>query len=66
MISGGNLSAPRQIQTGPLGIYLFSGLDPGGEYTVNASAKRHRFGTFEQVLSSLSSVTNNVDFAATQ
>ena len=63
MLTGGSLTTPRLIQTGPFGTYIFSNVDPGGEYTVTASAKRNRFGTMERVVSSWTSVTN-VDFVA--
>jgi hypothetical protein len=63
MLTGGSLAAPRLIQTGPFGTYVFSGVDPGGEYTVTASAKRNRFATMERILSSWTSVAN-VDFVA--
>lgn len=42
-ISGGGLPAPMTYTTGSLGNYIFSGLTPGQTYTVQASAKRHRF-----------------------
>ncbi len=63
MLTGGSLAAPRMIQTGPFGTYIFGNVDPGGEYTVTASAKRNRFGTMERTVSSWTSVAN-VDFVA--
>ncbi len=63
MLTGGSLGTPRLIQTGPFGTYAFTGVDPGGEYTVTASAKRNRFGTMERTVSSWTSVAN-VDFVA--
>jgi hypothetical protein len=57
-ISGGNLPAPINFQTGTFGTYQFSNLDPGVEYTVFVSAKRNRFTPPSQIVSSLSSVSN--------
>ena len=62
ILTGGNLTAPRTIQTGPFGTYIFN-LEPGGEYIVTAGAKRYRFGTLNQIISSFTSVAN-VDFVA--
>jgi hypothetical protein len=65
VLTGGSLAAPRMIQTGPFGTYIFTGVDPGGEYTVTASVKRHRIDNFQRVVSSWSNVAN-IDFAAHQ
>jgi len=62
-LSGGNLPAPINFQTGTFGTYQFQGLDPGGQYTVFVSAKRNRFTPPSQIVSSFSSVTN-VNFTA--
>ena len=62
-ISGGNLPAPINFQTGTFGTYQFSNLDPGVEYTVFVSAKRNRFTPPSQIVSSLSNVSN-VNFTA--
>jgi hypothetical protein len=57
-ISGGNLSVPISIITAPFGTYQFTNLDPSGEYTITVSAKRNRFATPSQTVSSLTNVTN--------
>lgn len=62
-VTGGNLLVPISVQTGSFGTYLFQNLDPGGEYTVTASAKRNRFSTSSQIVSSMTSVTD-VNFIA--
>ena len=57
-ISGGNLSAPVSFITAPFGTYQFTNLDPSGEYTITVSAKRNRFATPSQTVSSLTNITN--------
>lgn len=62
-ISGGSLPNPILVQTGNFGTYLFQNLDAGVEYAVQASAKRNRFATSTQVISSMTDVAN-VNFTA--
>jgi hypothetical protein len=62
-ISGGSLPSPILVQTGNFGTYSFPNLDAGVEYTLQASAKRKRFATSTQVISSTTNVTN-VNFTA--
>ena len=57
-LSGGNLTAPRVIQTGPFGTYVFTGVEAGFQYTVSVSAKRNRFTPSSQVITPLASVTD--------
>jgi hypothetical protein len=62
-ISGGTLTAPINFVTAPFGTYQFHGLAAGGEYTITVSAKRNRFTSPSQIISSMTNVTN-VDFTA--
>jgi hypothetical protein len=62
-ISGGNLPAPVSFQTGQFGTYSFEGLQAGEVYTIQASAKRFRFGTSSQQVTPAANVTG-VNFVA--
>jgi hypothetical protein len=62
-ITGGNLPGPVSTQTGQFGTYLFSGLQAGEVYTVQASAKRFRFGTTSRQVTPFANVTG-VNFTA--
>jgi hypothetical protein len=56
-LSGGNLTTPRVAQTGNFGTYSFTSVEPG-QYTVSVSAKRSRFTTSNQSVSTMTNVTN--------
>jgi hypothetical protein len=62
-ISGGNLPAPIQTQTGSFGLYQFSGLQAGETYNVRVDVKRFRFSVNTQPVTPLGNVTN-VNFVA--
>jgi hypothetical protein len=62
-ITGGTLTAPVNYLTAPFGTYQFHGLAAGGEYTVFVSAKRNRFTSPSQIISSMTNITN-VNFTA--
>lgn len=62
-ISGGNLPAPVQTQTGNFGTYIFEGLQAGETYTIRVDAKRFRFSPVTQQVTPLGNV-GNVNFVA--
>ena len=62
-ISGGNLPAPIQTQTGSFGLYQFSNLAAGETYTVRVDVKRYRFSVNTQQVTPLGNVAN-VNFVA--
>lgn len=62
-ISGGNLPAPIQAQTGSFGLYQFSNLQAGETYTVRVDVKRYRFSVNTQQVTPLGNVSN-VNFVA--
>jgi hypothetical protein len=62
-ISGGNLPAPIQTQTGSFGLYQFSNLEAGQTYTVRVDVKRYRFSVNTQQVTPLGNVAN-VNFVA--
>lgn len=62
-ISGGNLPAPVSVQTGVFGIYSFSGLQQGVNYTVSASTKRYALVQSSQTINLQTNVTG-VNFVA--
>jgi hypothetical protein len=62
-ISGGNLPAPIQTQTGSFGLYQFSNLQAGETYTVRVDVKRYRFSVNTQPVTPLGNVAN-VNFVA--
>jgi hypothetical protein len=62
-ISGGNLPAPIQTQTGSFGLYQFSSLQAGETYTVRVDVKRYRFSVNTQQVTPLGNVSN-VNFVA--
>jgi hypothetical protein len=57
-LSGGNLPAPLVFQTGNFGIYSFSNIEAGYEYTVHVSAKRQRFATTTHVIIPTANITD--------
>lgn len=57
-LSGGNLPAPIQVQTGSFGSYQFSNLQAGETYTVRVDAKRFRFSPNTQQVTPLGNVSN--------
>jgi hypothetical protein len=62
-ISGGNLPAPIQTQTGSFGLYQFIGLQAGETYNVRVDVKRFRFSVNNQPVTPLGNVSN-VNFVA--
>jgi hypothetical protein len=62
-ISGGNLPAPIQTQTGSFGLYQFSNLQAGETYNVRVDVKRYRFSVNNQQVTPLGNVAN-VNFVA--
>jgi hypothetical protein len=62
-ISGGNLPAPIQTQTGSFGLYQFSNLQAGETYNVRVDVKRYRFSVNNQQVTPLGNVSN-VNFVA--
>jgi hypothetical protein len=62
-ISGGNLPAPIQTQTGSFGLYQFNNLQAGETYTVRVDVKRYRFSVNTQQVTPLGNVSN-VNFVA--
>jgi hypothetical protein len=62
-ISGGNLPAPVQTQTGSFGLYQFNNLQAGVTYTVRVDVKRFRFSINSQQVTPLGNVSN-VNFVA--
>jgi hypothetical protein len=62
-VSGGNLPAPIQTQTGSFGLYQFSNLQAGETYTVRVDVKRYRFSVNTQQVTPLGNVSN-VNFVA--
>jgi hypothetical protein len=62
-ISGGNLPAPAEVQTGNFGTYSFTGLQAGEAYTIRVDVKRYRFAQTTQVVTPMNNVSN-VNFAA--
>lgn len=62
-ISGGNLPAPKTVQTGSFGSYNFSGLPSGSSYTVTVTTKRYVIAQASRTVSTATGV-NNLDFVA--
>jgi hypothetical protein len=63
IISGGGLTAPLWVQTGPLGWYEVGGLRAGETYMVAVGAKRFRFANPTRFITLQDNVTN-FDFVA--
>lgn len=63
VITGGNITGNRVVQTGSLGWYTFDGLEAGMTYTVSISSKRYAF-TVPARFVTLSDDLTDVDFVA--
>jgi len=62
-LTGGNLPAPVQAQTGNFGTYVFNGVQAGEGYTVRVDAKRYRFAQTTLSVTPFSN-TGNINFVA--
>ena len=63
VITGGDLTAPMMIQTGPFGYYNFTGLAVSRLYVVSVKSGRHTFAEPARAID-LSSDVTNADFVA--
>lgn len=63
IISGGDLSTPIAIRTGPFGYYSFTGLAVSRVYVVSVTGGRHTFANPTRTID-LSSDITNADFIA--
>jgi hypothetical protein len=57
-LSGGNLPAPIQVQTGNFGTYTFANLQAGETYTVRVDVKRYRFAQPTQIVAPVGNISN--------
>ena len=62
-LSGGTLTQPVTIQTGPFGSYNFEGLQVGQTYFMQVSAKRFRFSSPSRIIT-LQDNLEGMDFIA--
>jgi hypothetical protein len=62
-ISGGNLPAPAEVQTGNFGTYSFGNLQAGEAYAIRVDVKRYRFSQTTQIVTPMGNVSN-VNFIA--
>jgi hypothetical protein len=63
MVSGGNLTQPRTVNTGTFGFYRFDGLDTGQNYVLTVVSKRFRFAQSTRVIGLQEDLTD-LDFVA--
>lgn len=63
MLSGGGLTQPVVVQTGPFGYYQFDGLPVGQLYVVTVRSGRHTFSDGTRAIDLTANITN-ADFAA--